>query len=133
MMAEKARLFKDDTMRKIILNTTNPAKLKALGRKVRNYDEDIWHQNRMDIVLDGNMAKFCQNEDMKAQLLATGEKELVEASPFDTIWGIGLSATNPKALNKATWRGQNLLGNVLMTVRERLRHSSPEALLIWSE
>jgi len=126
MMAEKARLFGDDEIRKQILGTTDPKAQKALGRKVKGFDEATWVANRLEIVVRGNLAKFSQNSEMKEELLATGDKLLVEASPLDRIWGIGLGAENPKAWRKETWRGLNLLGQALMTVRSMLREEGVE-------
>ncbi|MGN0114577.1 MAG: NADAR family protein [Acutalibacteraceae bacterium] len=121
MMAQKAMLFGDEEIFAEILNTSDPKKCKALGRKVKNFDKDIWNENKRTIVYNGNYEKFSQNEDFAAYLLATGDKVLAEASPFDRIWGIGLGKSNPDALNPAKWRGNNLLGFSLMQVRERIK------------
>ncbi len=121
MMAEKARLFGDMQIRSRILKSDSPRAHKQLGRKVRNFDENIWKAKRFDIVVAGNMAKFSQNPEMRAVLLATGNKTLVEASPLDRIWGIGLSANDARAFHPPHWRGENLLGKALMAVRDRLR------------
>lgn len=118
MMAEKAKLFGDEEIRAEILNTSDPRKCKALGRKVRNFEKSIWDQNKQTIVIRGNREKFLQNDDLKQFLLSTGDKVLVEASPTDRIWGIGLGKNNPDALDPAKWRGRNLLGFALMTVRQ---------------
>ena len=121
MMAEKARVFEDTVIEEQILLSSNPKEMKALGKKVKNFDQLIWDKVKYSIVLNGNYYKFCQDEAMRNFLLATGDKVLVEASPLDTIWGIGLAEGNVKALNPATWRGQNLLGFALMEVRDELR------------
>ena len=118
MMAEKAQLFGDNETLQKILTASDPAEAKNLGREVKGYQDDIWKQHRFEIVVRGNAAKFAQNEKLKAFLQATGEKVLVEASPSDRIWGIGLDASNPDAQNPAKWRGLNLLGFGLMEVRE---------------
>ena len=120
MMAEKARLFKDETMLAEILKTEKPAAAKACGRKVANFDPSVWDIKKCEIVVQGNIHKFSQNPELKAFLMATGDKIIVEASPRDTIWGIGLGPDNPKALNPTTWRGKNLLGFALMEVRDIL-------------
>lgn len=120
MMAEKARLFKDETMLAEILKTEKPAAAKAFGRKVLNFDPSVWDSKKCEIVVQGNVHKFSQNPELKAFLMATKDKIIVEASPRDTIWGIGLGPDNPKALNPATWRGKNLLGFALMEVRDNL-------------
>lgn len=121
MMAEKARLFKDEETCKLIMKSTDPKEMKALGKKVRNFEQDLWDKAKYSIVLNGNYFKFTQNHDMRKFLLPTGDKVLVEASPLDTIWGIGLSEDNEKSQNPNTWRGQNLLGFALMEVRDDLR------------
>ena len=120
MMASKARLFADEEVLTEILATADPSKAKALGRTVKNFDDDVWKANCRQLVTEGNMAKFSQNEDLPAFLLSTGHQVLVEASPYDRIWGIGLKATDAKAQHPDTWQGQNLLGFGLMDVREGL-------------
>lgn len=121
MMAEKARIFKDNIMLEQILKAEQPAEAKALGRKVANFDPSVWDAKKFDSVVKGNVHKFSQHSALKAFLLDTMDKVIVEASPRDTIWGIGLGPENPKALNPQTWRGQNLLGFALMEVRDLLR------------
>lgn len=120
MMAAKARLFGDGAMLKEILAAPDPKAAKALGRKVQNFDDDLWKSNCRKLVVQGNIAKFSQNKELKKFLLSTGDKVIVEAAPRDQIWGIGMGKDNPKALNPATWRGQNLLGFALMDVREQI-------------
>jgi ribA/ribD-fused uncharacterized protein len=120
MMAEKARLFGDEASRTQILAANHPSEAKELGRKVTNFVDDIWVTQRFDIVTQANLAKFGQHADLKQFLLNTGERVLVEASPHDRIWGIGLKDNDPKAPHPAEWRGLNLLGFALMTVRARL-------------
>lgn len=102
-----------------ILETSEPALMRTLGRQIPDFEEDIWVQHRYDIVLRGNMLKFGQNPALREQLLATGEAELVEASPSDRVWGIGVRAKKA-AESRAAW-GLNLLGKALMEVRQRLR------------
>jgi ribA/ribD-fused uncharacterized protein len=121
MMAEKARLFGDEAALQKILAADGPDEAKDLGRDVRGYDEVVWKEHRTDIVMQGNLAKFGQDGALKAFLLATGEQVLVEASPYDTIWGIGLRADSAEAAWPQSWRGLNLLGFILMQVREQLR------------
>lgn len=123
MMAEKARLFRDAEALAEILEAATPADAKALGRKVRGYDDAAWGAARVDAVVRGNVAKFGQHPDLRAFLLATSDRILVEASPRDTIWGIGLGGSNPDARSPARWRGRNLLGFALMAVRDQLRAS----------
>lgn len=121
MMAEKARLFDDEAIEAHIMQTHDPKQMKALGKKVKNFDQNVWNKAKYAIVLNGNYYKFTQNKPMRDFLLSTGDKILVEASPLDTIWGIGLSENDPKALHPSTWRGSNLLGFALMEVRDELR------------
>jgi len=121
MMAEKARLFGDDETLAGILEAAHPGGAKLLGRQVRGFDEEVWEKVRFDVVVRGNEAKFAQNPDLEVYLLGTGDRVLVEASPVDRIWGIGLAATDPAAADPAAWRGLNLLGFALMEVRRRLR------------
>ena len=120
MMHGKALLFSDADMATQILAAAHPRQHKALGRKVRNFDDATWKRDREAIVLAGNRAKFTQNPTLLDQLLATRGTTLVEASPYDRIWGIGLSATDPRAQDPAQWRGQNLLGRILTQLRDEL-------------
>ncbi len=120
MMAGKARLFGDAAALAKILATDDPDAAKRGGRSVRGYDEARWQSHRFDIVVEGNLAKFTQHPRLRAFLLSTGDQVLVEASPVDAIWGIGLAATDPRAADPAQWPGLNLLGFALMAVRERL-------------
>jgi ribA/ribD-fused uncharacterized protein len=120
MMAEKARLFRDeDALSKIVAND-DPSAAKAFGRKVRDYDDAVWCRHRFEIVVAGNLAKFSQHPRLAGYLLSTGEQVLVEASPFDAIWGVGLAAGDPRAHDPAQWPGLNLLGFALMNVRTKL-------------
>lgn len=121
MMAQKARLFGDVATRNKILATQDPRVHKRLGQQVTPFDQQTWDAQRLAIVIAGNVAKFSQNPEMLQQLLQTGDKTLVEASPLDRIWGIGLRADHPDATDPKKWRGQNLLGRALMEVREQLR------------
>ena len=121
MMAEKARLFGDEATRTAMLSASKPGAVKALGRQVQGFDEARWQAARYDIVVRGNLAKFAQNAALRTFLLNTGERVLVEASPVDTIWGVGLAADDPLAEQPAQWRGLNLLGFALMDVRRSLR------------
>lgn len=118
MMAEKARIFGDEEIRQQILQEYSQMAMKKLGRKVRNYDDAIWKEKRFDVVVRGNIAKFSQNEKLKEFLLSTGNKVLVEASPKDTVWGIGLEESHPDVINPSKWQGDNLLGFALMEARD---------------
>lgn len=121
MMAGKAELFGDQEVREQILVCSDPKQIKALGRKVRSFDQKVWNRFKYSIVLNGNWCKFSQNCDLREFLLSTGDSVLVEASPYDNIWGIRLSASSPEAQDPMKWRGQNLLGFALMEVRDELR------------
>jgi ribA/ribD-fused uncharacterized protein len=119
----KAVYFNDHTTAAEIMAEPVPLKCKKLGRRVKNYDESAWDKVRELYMFDACFNKFRQNQVIKEQLLATGSRLLVEASPFDKIWGIGLAEDNDDALDTAKWRGSNLLGKVLMDVREKLKGS----------
>jgi ribA/ribD-fused uncharacterized protein len=120
MMAGKARLFGDDEMLAQIMAAPTPGAAKALGRQVRQFDEARWYSAGYAIVVQGNLAKFSQHDDLRRFLLATGRRVLVEASPYDRVWGIGLSRDHPDTLVPSRWRGLNQLGFALMEVRDRL-------------
>ena len=121
MMAGKARLFGDAEMEEKILKASHPKQAKMLGRKAKGFDETAWVAKRFELVVAGNEGKFAQHEDLKAFLLGTGQRVLVEASPVDKIWGIGMKGDDERAEKPQEWRGLNLLGFALMEVRERLR------------
>jgi ribA/ribD-fused uncharacterized protein len=120
MMARKAELFGDLQCREEILKTDDPGKAKALGRRVRGFDEQRWLAHRWEIVMAANRFKFRQNDELGQFLLSTGVQVLVEASPVDAVWGIGLAADAPEAADPHAWRGLNLLGFALMEVRREL-------------
>ncbi|MEU5722202.1 NADAR family protein [Micromonospora sp. NPDC047738] len=121
MMWHKATLFGDAEIAERILASGHPRRAKTLGRQVRGFDEATWTARRYDIVVAGSVAKFGQHDELGRFLLGTGERVLVEASPVDRIWGIGLAADDPRADDPARWRGQNLLGFALMEARATLR------------
>ena len=116
-MYQKAKFFCDNDNAARIVNETNPAAAKALGRKVRNFKDSVWLGHRKKFMTDANLEKFRQNPALAAVLLATGDKRLAEASPRDRIWGIGMGVSNPKINDRAAWKGLNLLGQVLEDVR----------------
>ena len=120
MMAEKARLFNDEHVLKEIMKTNNPNEMKSLGRKIKNFDPEIWNKNCFEIVKRGNYAKFSQNEKLKSLLINHTNDILVEASPLDKIWGIGLDCNDKNAKNPNLWNGTNLLGFALMEVKDDL-------------
>lgn len=120
MMAGKARMFGDEATAARVLAAPSPGAAKALGRQVRGFDEAIWAARRFDLVVAGNVAKFGQSPRLRDYLLGTRHRVLVEASPVDRIWGIGLVATDPRATDPSRWPGLNLLGFALMAARARL-------------
>ncbi|WP_433421226.1 GNAT family N-acetyltransferase [Microtetraspora malaysiensis] len=120
MMAHKAWLFGDEETAERILAVAHPNAAKALGRAVRGFDDELWTARRFEIVVRGNIAKFGAGPDLTAFLLGTRNRVLVEASPYDRIWGIGLAADDERAAGASTWRGQNLLGFALMQARDVL-------------
>lgn len=121
MMAEKARIFGDEEIRQQILAEYSQMAMKKLGRKVKNYDDAVWKNVRFDVVVKGNLAKFSQNEKLRNFLISTDDKVLVEASPKDEVWGIGLDEHSSEASSPWKWKGTNLLGFALMEVRDKLR------------
>lgn len=120
MMYRKARCFCDEAMATKILATDDVAEIKDLGRQVMNYDEHIWNGVRQIVVYEGLLAKFSQNEALKAELKSTGGKILAECAVKDLIWGVGLSMKDPNRFDTTKWKGKNLLGYTLMMVRECL-------------
>ncbi len=120
MMAAKARLFGDTEAESRILEADGPAQAKNIGRSVRDFDEAVWERERFGIVVEGSVHKFAAHDDLRAFLLGTGDRVLVESSPLDRVWGTGLAATDDGASDPGRWRGLNLLGFALMEARERL-------------
>jgi len=121
MMAEKALLFKDFETRHKILKETHPREVKKLGRLINNFNQEKWDEYKEEIVYQGNYVKFTQHKDLRRKLLNTNDTKLVEASPLDPIWGIGLDEIEAKELDEKYWPGQNLLGKALMRVREQIK------------
>lgn len=126
MHAEKARLFGDCAMAERIMRSDSPHEHKMMGARVSGFEQQTWDARKVDIVTAGNLAKFSQNAGLRRRLLDTGDAILAEANPKDFIWGIGLSEDDPAALDPTRWQGQNLLGQILMSVRARL--ASPTAI-----
>ena len=118
MMYQKACCFNDVESANKILHTDNVARIKQMGRSVKNYDDNYWNGVRQIIVYKGLWAKFSQNEELKEKLIDTKDAILAECAVKDKIWGIGLSLTDRNRFEKDKWRGQNLLGYSLMMVRE---------------
>lgn len=121
MMYMKATLFNDTNIVSQIMETSDVGKIKALGRSVSNYNDIIWNGMRQPIIFKGLMEKFKQNENLKTELLKTGDAILAECAVQDQIWGIGLSMKDPNKNDMTRWRGTNLLGFSLMLVRSELK------------
>ncbi|WP_299944168.1 NADAR family protein [uncultured Microbulbifer sp.] len=121
MMYKKAKLFGDDSAAEKLLTVTDPGAAKAIGRQIEGFDQELWDKKRFDIVVQANLAKFKDNHALKEFLLNTGDRVLVEASPVDRIWGVGLAEDDERCQNPNKWKGHNLLGFALMAVRSRLR------------
>jgi len=120
MMAEKARLFGDTEREAMIMATAEPSDQKRYGRMVTGFNNAVWLKHAQAIVTRASFAKYEQNPGIRATLIATGTKAIVEASPSDKLWGIGIKASDPRAKNRVTWRGKNWLGQVLTEVRDVL-------------
>jgi ribA/ribD-fused uncharacterized protein len=121
MMAGKAKLFNDHETLEEIVKSETPNQAKSFGRKVKNFDPRLWDKHKYEIVKRANLLKFSQNQKFKDFLLSTNDKILVEASPYDTIWGIGMLETDKRVENPSQWNGENLLGFALMEIRDELR------------
>lgn len=120
MMWRKALLFEDAAVAAEVLGVGHPSQAKKLGRQIRDFDEIVWERARFDIVVAGSVAKFGQDDALRKYLAGTGSRVLVEASPVDRIWGIGMAAEDPDVADPARWQGLNLLGFALMRAREEL-------------
>lgn len=121
MMAEKASLFDDKETLAKILKADKPSEQKELGRQVKNFVQGTWEKSAIDIVTRVNVAKFSQDLELKKQLLDTGDKILVEASPVDKIWGVGMAVGDKDIEDPSKWRGKNWLGEALMRARKEIR------------
>jgi len=128
-MHGKAMLFGDEEMARLILETDSPREMKKLGRLVRGYKETFWKKHRKDIVYRNSVAKFGQNEGMREALLATAGT-LVEASPQDSIWGIGLHEDDARRTDPSRWKGLNLLGKIITRVRDEMRDGTVELVTV---
>lgn len=116
-------MFGDDEILESILKAKHPKEMKAFGRAVQNFDKDIWDKDCYGIVKRASLAKFSQNPKLNDYLNSTKNRILVEASPRDRIWGIGMGQSNPDAENPMKWRGRNLLGFALTEARDELLRS----------
>lgn len=126
MMYEKAMLFEDRSIAEEIRSEKDPGRQKALGQQVKPFDATVWDQNKVAIVTEINRAKFGQNKGLRRKLFQTAPLQLVEASPMDTIWGIGLDAKQAETTKPEFWPGQNLLGQILTKVRQELAQTFPD-------
>lgn len=120
MMAQKALLFEDNRSFEQIMAASDPKEIKSLGRGVKGFDPVKWEEEKYGIVRKGNFAKFTQRPELRDFLLSTEGKILVEASPYDRIWGVGMGESNEDIINPLKWRGQNLLGFILMDIRDSI-------------
>ena len=120
-MYQKALLFDDQEIAQKILEAKHPRDQKALGRKVKNFDNDIWSKMSKTLMYEVNKLKFTQTPGLLKQLMDTGNTEICETSPYDAIWGIGMDDNHPDVNDKSKWKGQNLLGEVLTQLREDLK------------
>lgn len=121
MMYQKALLFNDIETSELILKSKQPRKQKELGRIVKNFNIDVWNDRCKSIVYQGNKAKFLQNPELLKILLNTKGRIIVEANPFDKIWGIGMGINDVRILNQNNWKGTNYLGYILTNLRDELR------------
>lgn len=116
----KAMTFNDDVACQDIYDDQRPWAAKKRGKTVQGFTNDEWVKHREDAMFTACWEKFSQNENLAVELLSTGDRVLVEASPIDFIWGVGLAVDDPRVLDPSNWKGLNLLGKVLMRVRDRL-------------
>lgn len=121
MMAGKALTFGDEDVFNTIMLETNPKVHKELGRKVCDYDDEIWRFVAREIVYEGNVAKFTSTDSFTQYLLGTDDLYLVEGAVYDAVWGVKLAWNDPKIEDSANWQGTNWLGETLMRVREEIR------------
>jgi ribA/ribD-fused uncharacterized protein len=120
MMHQKALLFGDSEIAELIMNESNPKEQKKYGRMIKGFDKATWDKNCLAIVYEGNLAKFSQNSDLKEQMLSAENRIFVEASPFDSQWGIGLAEDAEGIDDPLYWQGLNLLGQALTLVKTKL-------------
>lgn len=124
MMHQKALLFGDDIVASLIMEETNPREQKKYGRQIQNFDKATWDKNCLAIVYEGNLAKFRQNAGLREEMLNTGNRIFVDASPLDNIWGIGLDENAEGIDDPSYWLGLNLLGQALTLVKNQLRNET---------
>lgn len=120
MMWSKAMLFGDYEIAEQIINEKHPSAQKDLGRQVRGFQQEVWDEIKFDLICEINNCKFLCNQDLGNKLVDTGKRKLVEAAPWDKVWGIGMGVDDPNILDESKWKGQNLLGKALMIVRQNI-------------
>ena len=120
MMHMKALMFGDSEVAQLIMEQKDPRAQKMLGREVRNFDNELWFEECEPMMVRGLISKFTQHEHLLVALLETEGKILVEASPHDSIWGIGMKEDHPDILDPLKWKGHNLLGRSLMNARRQI-------------
>ena len=125
MMVKKSLLMNSSDEKTIskMLSTKTPKEVKEMGRLVNNFDSRKWDENKFEIIVNGNYIKFSQDEDLKEFLLSTNDKILVEASPYDKVWGISMRESDKGIRDPNNWKGENLLGYALMEVREKIKQN----------
>jgi ribA/ribD-fused uncharacterized protein len=126
LMYRKAILFGDNDVAKKIMNSSRPSWHRMLGKQITGFDKKKWHDHCRTFSLEGNLAKFSQNPVLKEALMQSAGKFFAEASPYDRVWGIGLSLSNPQNLVRANWRGKNWAGESLDATRKELQSSFPK-------
>lgn len=124
MMYTKAWFFKDYEIAEKIMLSNDPREQKALGREVKNFDKVLWETSAVSIVKSLLVHKFQQNPRLLKILLDTGDKTIVEASPYDEIWGIKMGVDDPNILDESKWKGKNFLGKALMKARKELSYET---------
>lgn len=117
----KCKFFNQEELALEVTENQDPAKVKKIGRKIKNYNEKSWAESRVGYMKLVQVMKFGQHPELNKILLATGDKQIIEASPLDNIWGVGMYSTHPDVEDPEKWKGQNLLGKVLESVRKVYR------------
>lgn len=124
MMVMKARVFDDAESEKLIMESGSPGEQKAYGRKVKGFDSALWSEHCVDIMVPALVSKFTSTPRLQQLILSSGDATMVEASPYDQIWGVGLGVNDRRILDEAQWRGKNLLGICLMKARNEIKHAN---------
>lgn len=117
MMYHKAIIFLDRDVANCIMSTSNNQRIMKLGKQIKNYDDNIWSYYKSNVVYMANYLKFNQNPELISALVDTIGTTLVKVASDDKIWGIGLSKNDLDAKQRETWKGKNLLGEILTLLR----------------